>query len=123
MVSTSATLITFAASAFTALYQAGYFVRDTEPGPTCWASDRACLVFEDEVSGPQQAWLARAVLQSEHILLLAGAILLLALVGLFASVRCFLWCSCSRRQRPLKAIRVLPRDGGYRAGGPVFVSR
>ena len=123
MVSTSATLITFAASAFTALYKAGYFVQDTEPGPTCWASDRACLVFEDEVSGPQQAWLLRAVLQSEHFELLVGAILLLILVGFVTSVTCFLLCCCRRRHRPLKAVRVLPRDGSYRAGGPAFVPR
>ena len=123
MATTSATLITFAASAFTALCQAGYFVRDTELGPVCWASDRACLVFEDEVSGPQQSWLFRAALQSEHVVLLAGAILLLSLVGFFTTVRCFLWRCCSRRHRPLKAVRVLPRDGGYRAIGPASASR
>ena len=35
------------------------------------------------------------------------------LVGFGTSVRCFLWCCCSRRHRPLKAVRVLPEDGGY----------
>ena len=88
------------------------------------SSESLGLVFEDEVSGPHQACLIRAMLsQSEHFELVAGAFLLLVLVGFLTTVRRFLSCCWGRRHRPLKAVRVLPRDGGYRAGGPAFAFR
>ena len=96
MATTSATVLTFAASAFTALYQAVFFDRVVEPGPKYRAEDRACLVFVDGVSRPQQAWLFRAVLQSEHFELLLGALLLLVHVGFVTSVRLRCWAGAGK---------------------------
>ena len=117
-------LATSVASAFTALYKAGFFYIAFEPGLTLRAAERECWVFVDEVPWPHRAWLIQAATsEGNHMEIIAGVLAFLSLLGFVPALRGLYSCCCRRRHFPLRVVGVLPRDGLHCAGGPANPAR
>ena len=124
MASTSA-LLALLASLLGALHRQGLFDQPIYPPAEPAEPPRACLLWEDHQLPPlRRAFVDAALYPDLRVEAFVGVVVVLSLVGVWASVFVLRRCVSCRRQ-PLRAVRRSLSDGNSRASsrGPAGPTR